>query len=273
MLDDFSSGREQNISFQREIIKGNVSDARLLYEIHDVDFILHFGTPSSVALFNKNPNKCITDTIIGFRNVLEYAKYSEVRKVVFPSSSSVYGNTHLPQSENTPPTPINLYGVTKLTCEHIARLYSDSVPCVGLRIFAGYGPGEDHKGEIASVVTLFLNAIAKNLRPIVFGDGTQSRDFVYIDDIVEAIIRSIENNFVGILNVGSGESHTFNELIELINDLLGKNVRPYYVKKPFHYFEHTLADITYMKNILGISPISLESGLKKYAETKGTLPF
>jgi len=268
ILDDFSTGRFENITFQCVVVKGNVADASSLYEINDVDFILHFGAPSSVILFNKNPEKCITETIIGVKNIFEYSKNTGVKKVIFPSSSSVYGNTSLPQSETTLTMPTNLYGVVKLTCEHIARLYSDVVSSIGLRIFAGYGPGERHKGEIASVITLFIDAIARNSRLIIFGDGTQSRDFVYIDDIVEAILRSVENSFTGIVNVGSGESHTFNEVVDLINHLLGKNIRPRYVDKPAQYFEHTLADITKMKNALEVSPTSLENGLKKYLEAK-----
>ena len=268
ILDDFSTGRFENIKFRCEVLKGNVAHADSLHEIHEVDFILHFAAPSSVVLFNKNPEKCITETVIGTKNIFEYSKNTRVKKVIFPSSSSVYGNTPLPQSETTPTMPTNLYGIAKLTCEHIARLYSDVVPSVGLRIFAGYGPEETHKGDIASVITLFMESIARNSRPVIFGDGTQSRDFVYIDNILQAILRSIENSFTGIVNVGSGESHTFNEIVTLINHLLDKNVRPQYVKKPTLYFEHTLADITKMKNVLEISPISLEEGIKRYLDVK-----
>jgi len=268
VLDDFSIGRLENLMPPFDLVKGNVVDKKCLEKVKDVDFVLHFGAPSSVVLFNENPEKCLTETIVGTRNVFEYAKNTGVKKVVFPSSSSVYGNTSLPQSETTFTVPTNLYGIAKLSCEHIARLYSDAVPSVGLRIFAGYGPGEAHKGNIASVITLFLECITKNSKPIIFGDGTQSRDFVYIDNILEAALKSLENNYTGIINVGSGESHTFNEIVLLINTLLDKNVQPHYVEKPTLYFEHTLADITKMKNVLEISPISLEEGLKRYLDAK-----
>lgn len=268
ILDDFSTGRFENIELRCEVVKGNVADANSFHEIHDVDYVLHFGAPSSVVLFNRNPEKCLTETIIGTRNIFEYSKNTGVKKVIFPSSSSVYGNTPLPQSETTSTTPTNLYGVAKLACENIAKLYSDVVPSVGLRIFAGYGPGEVHKKEIASVITLFMENIAANFRPVIFGDGTQSRDFVYIDNIVEAVLKSIENSFTGLVNVGSGESHTFNETIDLINFFLRKKIRPRFVEKPKRYFEHTLADITKMKNVLELSPIGLEDGLRKYLEAK-----
>jgi UDP-glucose 4-epimerase len=268
ILDDFSTGRFENVKFHCQVVKGNVADVSSFHEIHDVDYVLHFGAPSSVILFNRNPEKCITDTIIGTRNIFEFSKNTGVKKVVFPSSSSVYGNTPLPQSETTSTIPTNLYGIARLACENIAKLYSDDVPNVGLRIFAGYGPGESHKKEIASVITIFLESMAADLKPVIFGDGSQSRDFVYIDNIVDAVLNSIENKFTGLVNVGSGESYTFNETIDLLNCLLGKKVSPQYVEKPNLYFEHTLADITKMKNVLGLSPISLEDGLKRYLDTK-----
>jgi nucleoside-diphosphate-sugar epimerase len=268
ILDDFSVGIFENIKSNYEVVKGNVADIGSFHKIHDVDFVLHFGAPSSVVLFNRNPENCITETIIGIRNVFEYSKNNGVRKVIFPSSSSVYGNTPLPQSETTSTTPTNLYGVAKLACENIAKLYSDTVPSVALRIFAGYGPGEAHKREIASVITLFMQNIIANSRPIIFGDGTQSRDFVYIDSIVEAVLKSLENSFTGVVNVGSGESHTFNEIVDLINYFLGKKVHPQYVEKPNQYFEHTLADIRKMKNVLEFSPIGLEDGMKRHLAAK-----
>jgi UDP-glucose 4-epimerase len=269
VLDDFSVGMKDNLNSQCDVLESNVVNDVWMSEVRDVNYILHFAAPSSVVLFKKSPSKCLTETIVGTLNVFEYAKQHEVEKVIYPSSSSVYGNTPLPQSEDTPTLPTNLYGVAKLACEHIARLYSDSVPSVGLRIFAGYGPGEAHKKEIASVITLFMKAIAENSRPIIFGDGTQSRDFVYIDDIVEVVLKSMESSFTGIVNVGSGASKTFGEIVSLINNMLGRNVSPLYTKKPKQYFEHTLGDIKKMREAFDISPLALEAGLKRYLEVTG----
>lgn len=268
ILDDFSAGKKDNLPFECSFVENNVSDQAWMNKVNNIDYVLHFAAPSSVVLFKKSQNRCITDTVLGIANVFEYAKRFGVKKVVFPSSSSVYGNTPLPQSENTPTAPINMYGVTKLTCEYMARLYSNFVPSVGLRIFAGYGPGETHKGEIASVITLFMDAIGKRSKPIIFGDGSQSRDFVYISDIVESVLKSIENDFAGIINVGSGESHTFIEVVDLINHALGTSISPHYIEKPAQYFERTRAEITKMKKILGIIPTNLDDGLKKYLEAR-----
>jgi UDP-glucose 4-epimerase len=174
-----------------DVSKGDFVD---LVKRYDLDFIFHFGAPSSVILFNKDLEGMFCKTVSGFLNVMEVAVKTKCRKVVYPSSGSVYGEVPPPQSEDAVPKPVNLYGIAKLTCERIADYYSRSrgIKSVGLRIFAGYGPSEDHKGDIASPVTIFLKSILKGENPIVFGDGTQSRDFVYIDDVVEAIVRCAE---------------------------------------------------------------------------------
>jgi UDP-glucose 4-epimerase len=265
-VDDFSVGTKDNLKeFKGELLEIDVCNRDLSSEIRGkIDAIFHFGAPSSVILFNKNPLKRFKDTVIGFLNLMEIAKQKHVEKVVYPSSGSVYGKTPPPQSESSANDPVNLYGVSKLACEQIAKLYQSKVDSTGLRIFAGYGPGEDHKGEIASPVTIFLKAIMKDERPVIYGDGNQSRDFVYISDIVTAIIKSAENKSLPVLNVGSGRTSTFNSVVASINDLLGKDIKPEYVEKPAQYLERTQADTTLLRRILGIKPVDIEEGLRAY---------
>ena len=144
----------------------------------------------------------------------------------------------------------------------------DDIPSVGLRIFAGYGPGELHKNEIASVITLFTNEILAGRNPVIFGNGCQTRDFVYIDDIVEAAIRLIDSEYTGVLNVGSGEAHSFKDVVKRVNDFLGTDLSAKYIDRPNSYFEHTLADTRKMERILGFSPMSFEKSLEKYFEAR-----
>jgi UDP-glucose 4-epimerase len=268
-VDDLSVGTKENIKFfNGEFYALDVSEKSFtqLMKRYNFDFIFHFGAPSSVILFNKDPEDMFRKTVSGFLNIMELAVENSCRKVVYPSSGSVYGEAFPPHSEVVTPKPVNLYGIAKLTCERIADYYSrvKDVKSVGLRIFAGYGPGEDHKKEFASPVTIFLNSILNDESPIVFGDGTQGRDFVYIDDVIEAIIRCAERDTPPIINVGSGKVYPFNDVIRLINELLGKDIRSKYVAKPVNYLEITQADITLMKNILEITPLDLKEGLKKY---------
>jgi len=255
----------------KKIVSGDVMNRKDLIRVKDVDYVFHFGSPSSVILFNKNPELCVHSTVCGFMSILEWGRQVGVNKLVYPSSGSVYGNTSLPQSEDMNPQPINLYGVCKFTSELMAKRYSDVVPNIGLRIFAGYGFNEEHKEEFASVVTLFLNSIARNKRPVIYGDGMQRRDFIYIDDIVDTILAATERNVTGIVNVGSGKAYTFNDIIDIINHLLNKNIKPIYVEKPAKYIENTWADITKLKEKLGINPLSLEEGIRKYIFAKELL--
>jgi UDP-glucose 4-epimerase len=225
-----------------------------------------------VILFNKDPVGCFHATVCGFLNILEWAKKKNIEKLIYASSGSVYGNSCIPQSEDIPLKPANLYGVAKLTCETLAKKYFNEVPSIGLRIFAGYGPGEEHKGHFASVITLFLKSIMNNQAPIIYGNGTQKRDFIYIDDIIDAIIASAKVNVKNtIINVGSGKSYSFNEVLDMISNLLNKKVEPIYISKPVNYLENTLADITKMRKILKISPISLKEGLKRYLSSQGLI--
>jgi UDP-glucose 4-epimerase len=234
VLDNFSAGKKEKIPPDCAVIRGDIEDPKVFRQIEKVDYVFNFGAPSSVILFNAEPALCTQTTVCGFINLLEWAKRVQVKKIVYPSSGSVYGAAPPPQAENNDVFPMNLYAVAKFACEHIARLYKQ-IPSVGLRIFAGYGPGEEHKGGFASPVTLFLNNLLKDERPLVYGDGKQSRDFVYIDDVVEALIRAAERDITGVINVGAGTSHSFNEVIDCINILLGKKISPIYVNKPVNY--------------------------------------
>lgn len=274
-LDNFSTGRKSNLSFfDGETAKLDVTDRLLSEKIKgEIDYIFHFGAPSSVILFNNDQMRCFNETCGGFLNIMKLASTKGVTKVVYPSSGSVYGSAPPPQSESTTPRPLNLYGLAKLTCEGTAQLFSNEVVNVGLRIFAGYGPHENHKEDIASPVTLFLRSIAGKKQPIVYGDGTQSRDFVYIDDIIEAIVRSIDRETPRIVNVGSGSSCTFNRLITLINEYLGTQAKPIYLPKPSSYLERTQAEITLLTGKMGIKPIKIEDGLRRYLETEKRCDF
>ncbi len=272
-IDNFSTGKpiETLSKMPVDIINADVSYRKTFEALpRDIDYIFHFGAPSSIILFNKDPVFALSTTICGLNNAFEFARNVGAEKVVYPSSGSVYGTAPAPQSELGLTKPTNLYGITKLTCEKIAMWNFDSVPSVGLRIFAGFGPGEEHKGDYASVVTIFLNCMLKNERPIIFGDGTQNRDFVYIDDVVDSIVGSAEKPISNsIVNVGTGRNLKFNDVVHIINNLLGKKIAPVYVPKPEKYFDYTLADTDIMKKQLGVKARSPEDGIKEYLSHLG----
>jgi UDP-glucose 4-epimerase len=265
VFDNLSGGTLAQLRQRKvNLVEGSVMNEQALASVGEVDYIFHLASPSSVMLFNKNPQECFRETTEGWLNVLNFGKHNSVKKIVFPSSGSLYGHTPPPHAETKEPRPTNLYAVSKLACENMIDAFDDLPKIATLRIFAGYGPGEDHKGYFASPVTLFLKKIVNNERPIIFGDGNQTRDFVYIDDIIDAMIKSIESTFAGTVNVGSGVLHSFNEVVDIINHKLNKKIEPSYVPKPANYLERTLADVSRMKSVLGITPLSLEDGINRY---------
>ncbi len=176
VLDDLSTGDQGLLNnCADQFFLGKVTSENLS-KVPDVDLVYHLGAPSSIILFDKNRD-ALKDTVDGMRAVLDYCSSTGVKKLVYATSSSVYGNSGLPQSEEIPTRPVNEYGVAKLSCEHLARVHSD-VPSVGLRIFAGYGPGESKKVGFCSVIGMFIENIRANQSPLVFGSGNQTRDFV-----------------------------------------------------------------------------------------------
>ena len=269
-IDNFSYVEKkfsQDLLNKIKLIEGDVSDKKTFEKVEEnVDVIFHFAAPSSIVLFNKFPEKCYLETVVGCKNVFEFAKERGVEKIVYPSSGSVYGGNPPPHKETIYPKPLNLYGAAKIACESVASSYEPFVKSVGLRIFAGYGPGEERKKDFASVVYLFLNDIMKGKAPIIYGDGNQSRDFIYIDDVVKAIVRAAEIDYTGIINVGTGVSTSFLQLVEIICEIVGKKIQPIFIEKPMNYVNSLSADTTLMRKLLKIEPITLEEGVKKFYE-------
>jgi len=249
-----------------EIVKGNVARKDTWKKVKgDFDYVFHFAAPSSITLFNRYPRKCYEETVFGMWNALEFSKENNVKKLIYPSSGSVYAGNKYPHKENIYPKPRNLYAAAKIACEGLANSYSDFVDSVGLRIFAGYGPGEEWKRDFASVVYLFIKDIMNDKSPIIFGDGEQKRDFIYIEDVVKAVIRAAEIKYTGIINVGTGKPVSFNRVVEIINCELGKEIEPKYIGRPSNYVEELKADTKLMKRILGIEKTTkIEAGISKF---------
>lgn len=187
----------------------------------DLDFLFLFGSPSSEVLFKKNIDWCFKETIEGFLFAISYCKKHKI-KLIYPSSATVYNKA-------------TKYSRCKAALEEIHQAYGGDV--LGFRIFAGYGPGEEHKGEYASIVYQFCKDIVNDNPPVVFGNGTQSRDFIFVNDIVNNIVKM--KNRTGIIDLGTGISISFNSVVNYINCYLGKNVQPVYVNKPQDYIQDT----------------------------------
>jgi len=200
--------------------------------------LLHFAAPSSQILFNED-DSCIKDTITDFIRVVEFCKKKRI-KLIFPSSATVY-------------TEGNSYSFTKLALEDIAKAYG--ISHLVLRIGAGYGPGEEHKKDYSSVIYKWAKEMMRGESPLIYGDGTQTRDFVYVDDVVDVIMDSLEVD--GLLDIATGINTPFNRIVQLLNLELSTNIEPVYVEKPKKYFKDTICPHP-IKDF-----ITIEQGVKK----------
>jgi len=264
VFDNLSSGSKENIrGLNVEFYDKPYSH---IFSLPNFDVIFHMGIPSSSPMYKENPflvGRAINDII----SLLEYCRKKGC-KIVYASSSSIYNGNKLPYREDMPIYVTDYYTECRYLIERLARLYNKlyGVKSVGMRFFSIYGPKEDYKGKYANIVTQFLWSMLRDEPPIIFGDGTQTRDFTYVTDVIEALMLAMEKNFeCEIFNVGTGVSHSFNDVVELLNRLLEKDIKPVYKPNPIkNYVYHTLADTTKAEKVLGFkAKISLEEGTSK----------
>lgn len=226
--------------------------------------IFHLGIPSSSPMYKNNP-KLVGEAINDAIGIFDFAKKNSC-KVVYASSSSLYNGNKPPYREDMPIHVTDYYTECRYAIERLAKLYNTlhDVKSVGLRFFSVYGPKEKYKGKYANIVTQFLWAMLKNEQPLIFGDGNQTRDFVYVGDVVEALMLAMEKDFeCEIFNVGTGVAHSFNQIVDLLNEKLGKNIKPIHKPMPItNYVFETLADTAKAKKILGFkAKTTLEEGI------------
>ncbi|MDD4953416.1 MAG: SDR family oxidoreductase [Candidatus Omnitrophica bacterium] len=263
VLDNFSSGNRKNLAAvagKIELIRGDIrSKPACLKATKGVDFILHQAALRSVPKSMHNPGDYNEVNIGGTLNMLQAALANKVKCLVFASSSSVYGQVHdFPEQESFIPAPISPYALTKLSGEHYCRIFSlhYGLPTVCLRYFNVFGPRQSLDDEYAVVIPKFINCMLKGQHPPIFGDGRQSRDFTYVSNVVEANILAakLTNLSGGAFNIASGKDYTILQLVKLLNKLMGKSIRPIFLKpRPGDVFK-TLASLSLSRSILGFRP-------------------
>lgn len=233
-----------------------------------VDYIFHEAAQAGVrASWGKEFEIYVRNNVLATQRLLEFYKNREIKKFIYGSSSSIYGNAELPLKEDIVPKPISPYGVTKLAGENLCHLYhiNYDIPVILLRYFTVYGPRQRPDMAIAKLVP----AILDDKEVAIFGDGTQTRDFTYVDDIVEANILAARSDIRGkVFNVGGGDRISVNNLLELMGDILGKKVKVRYVEEQKGDVRHTLAHIKQAKAELGWQPrVDITEGLRKYIDS------
>ena len=276
VLDNFATGKRENLKeFEKDIefLEGDIRSYHIVRQaVKDIEVILHQAALPSVPRSINDPITTNEVNVMGTLNILDASKDAGVRRIVYASSSSVYGdNPILPKREDMLPNPLSPYAVSKLAgekyCNVFSRLYG--METVSLRYFNVFGPKQDPNSQYSAVIPKFIESIKADKQPIIYGDGTQSRDFTYVANVVEANIlaatKDIGNGLV--MNCACHGQITLNELVIQINNLLGKEMETIYAKSREGDIKHSFADIKLIKEKLNYIPnISFELGLKKTIE-------
>jgi len=266
VIDNFSYGSsKKSVHKKAFIINGDIRNPSVFSKLpkRKYDYLFHFAAPSSNVLFLENLSESIDITIGGFLNTIRFASLNKIR-YVYPSTGSLYNGVKPPHNEKAllNPDAQNEYAKTKIAIEYIANIYKDSVNAIGLRILAGYGPGEEHKGRFQGVVYGFCREIYNGKRPVIWGDGEQRRDFVFIEDIVNVALTLAIKCPEPIVNIGTGSDISFNEVVTLINKYLKKDLTPIHIKKPKIYLERTTADTKLLRRHYKKQFTTIQKGIK-----------
>jgi UDP-glucose 4-epimerase len=277
IIDNLSTGRRENVAdlpgTKARLIEGSIVDLSLLRTLFtNVDFVFHQAAIASVLKSVQDPLATNETNVTGTLNVLLAARDNGVRKVIFASSAAVYGDTaSVPQKEGMLPGPQSPYAVSKLVGEHYCQVFSAvyGLPTVSLRYFNVYGAKQDPNSDYAAVIPKFMKMISEGMPPIIFGDGEQTRDFVFVSDVVRANILAAESDAIGVFNIGQGRSVTINELAKLVIDIVNKDVAVVYDEARAGDIRHSLADIRKAESFGYRPEHDLKRGLE---ETIGNVP-
>ncbi len=276
IVDNLSTGKMANLrkfdqSTNINFVRGSITDLNLLEGVFKgVDYVFHQAAIPSVPRSVKDPIASNNANVNGTLNVLVAARDCGVKKVVYASSSSVYGDTpELPKRERMTPNPLSPYAVTKLLGEYYCNVFNDiyGLKTVSLRYFNVYGPRQDPYSDYAAVIPKFINLVSENKPPVIYGDGEQTRDFTFVKDVVSANILAAKSNAKGVYNIANGNRISINELANMIMALIGNDLTPIHDDSREGDVKHSLADISEAKKNLGYEPgYSLEEGLRGTVE-------
>jgi len=269
VIDDLATGKAENLKgLDIEFCGGSILDFPLLSKkFAGIDYVFHQAALSSVVRSVHNPARSNEANITGTLNVLMAAREAKVKKVVFASSSSVYGDTPtLPKREDMACFPLSPYAVSKFAAESYCRVFwhNYGFPTVSLRYFNVFGPRQDPKAEYAAVIPIFVSSIDAGKDLVIYGDGEQTRDFTFVEDVVQAnILAAVSDEANGkAINVATGKRASVNELAKMAMDVIGKKVKVKHVEARTGDVKHTLADLRLAKEVLGYKPAyNLERGL------------
>lgn len=276
IIDNFSTGKKINlesIASRVEVVEGDIRNRDTVRKaLAGVNVIFHIAALPSVPRSMKEPYPSCDINIMGSLSLFEEARLAGIKRIVFSSSSSVYGETaELPKAEHFTPSPLSPYAVGKLATEYLASVFSKSygMDIVCLRYFNVFGPRQDPESDYAAVIPRFIKLMLEKKSPVIYGDGQQTRDFTFVDDVVSAnMLAAQAKNVAGaVINIAGGTPKSVNELCGILAKIAGVNVTPKYEPARPGDILHSYAEVTRAKTLLGWTPnFSLEAGLRKTHE-------
>ncbi|MBN1351821.1 SDR family oxidoreductase [candidate division KSB1 bacterium] len=276
VLDNFSTGRRQNLTYyldRIDLIEGDLRSAGVVQQaVRDMDYVLHQGALPSVPRSIADPEASTGVNVTGTLNVLMAARDAKVKRVILASSSSIYGDIKDEfKVESMRPNPLSPYAVSKAAAEYYCQVFNKvyGLETVCLRYFNVFGLRQDPNSQYAAVIPKFIRAIRANKQPIIYGDGTQSRDFTYIENVVHAnLLAADKENISGqIINIACGDSISLLQLVEMINKILRKDITPIFNDARAGDIKHSRADISKAKELLNYDVIvNFETGLRRTIE-------
>ncbi|MHC4167438.1 MAG: SDR family oxidoreductase [Planctomycetota bacterium] len=272
VVDNLLTGKKSNLAAvidKIEFIEADMGDSEVAQSVvKDIDVVFHQGALPSVPLSVANPVPTHKHCVDATFTLLVAARDAGVKRFVYAASSSAYGDAPTsPKVETMPCNPLSPYAVGKLVGEYYCSVFSGvfGLETVALRYFNVFGPYQDPASQYAAAIPAFVTAILKDQPPTIYGDGEQSRDFTYIDNVVEAnlLAARAEKTNGEVINIACGQAVTVNEIIAMINKLLGKSIKPIYTDARAGDVKHSLADITAAGKLIGFEPIvSFSDGLQ-----------
>ena len=278
VLDNFSTGKRENLIFDEaysslEIIEGDIRDLTICQRaMKDIEYVFHQAALPSVQRSVEDPLTSNSVNVEGTLNILLAARNAGVKRLIYASSSSVYGDTPtLPKNEEMPPNPLSPYALQKYIGEQYCRLFFQlyGLEAVSLRYFNIFGPKQDPTSIYSAVIPRFIDALLEGRPPIIFGNGEQSRDFTYIDNVVQANLLAMSAAHLNgeAINIACGKRTSLNQLLNFLKEIVGSKVSPIYEEPRKGDVRHSLANIQKGKEILNYEPeVGIERGLRKTVE-------
>lgn len=279
-MDNLYLGWETNVEPQVTFINGDVNKQEDLEKVGPVDYIIHLAASSSAPMFTDDLGAAVTNNVNGHIQVMEYARKVGAKKMLFASTSSIYGNNPIPLTEDQSVTPPNFYAVSKHAQEEVSRSYNQvyGLEIIAFRFMSVYGLHEEHKGRFANLVSQFIWGMEEGKQPTIYGDGTQTRDLTNVKDLIQAfkLAMETEKQFgFTVFNVGTSHAINMLELMDILNKAMGTNIPGKLIENPIKsgYVQNQQASLEKIERELGYKPtVTIEEGVREIVDFRKTNP-